>query len=279
MAGEMPPIRLLLVEDDDVARLALSRILEAAGYLVDTAPTGEDGLRYLEQSSYEAVISDMRLPDIDGIAVLQFAMRLPVQPAVILLTGHGTLETAIAAIRMGATDYLLKPCSPKALLAGVAGALEKRRAAHREAETIRSLAEGVAQIQRQLLAIGGTEVDPAAATYKPAADRLAVISVGTLQVGRFPNEVVYRSQPLRVTPIEHAMLRCLSEAGGDVVAYEEIVRRTHGFATSHSDAQMLLKSHVRNLRRKVGDDLIVNVRHVGYRLGPEAGGAPIPEDL
>lgn len=278
MAGEIASVRLLLVEDDDVARLALSRILEAAGYIVDTAPTGEDGLRHLEQRSYEVVVSDMRLPDIDGIAVLQFATRLPIQPAVILLTGHGTLETAIAAIRMGATDYLLKPCSPKALLAGVAGAIEKRRATQREAEAIRSLAEGVAQIQRQLLAIGGAEAD-VIVEHKPAPDRMSMISVGALQVGRFPNEVVYRGQPLRVTPIEHAMLRCLSEAGGDVVAYEEIVRRTHGFATSHSDAQMLLKSHVRNLRRKVGDDLIVNVRHVGYRLGPEAGGAPILEDL
>jgi DNA-binding response OmpR family regulator len=258
---------ILLVEDDPAARLALSKTLESAGYDVTAAADGTTALTMIQQNEYDVVISDMRLPDIDGIEVLQSAASRPYPPSVILLTGYGTLDTAIAALRAGATDYLLKPCAPQTLIAGVANALRKRAAALRQADTLRNLAEGVAQLQRQLLTIGAGEISglPPLPSSPTASDGELIV-FGQLQIGRFPHDVRYRREPLRLTPIEHALLRCLAEAGGEVVHYHDIVRRTHGYETADSEAQALLKSHVRNLRSKIGADIISSVRNTGYRL-------------
>ena len=258
---------ILLVEDDPAARLALSKTLESVGYTVATAPDGTTAIAMIDQHSYDVVISDMRLPDIDGIEVLESAVRRPYPPSVILLTGYGTLDTAIAALRAGASDYLLKPCAPQTLISGVANALKRRADALRQADTLRNLAEGVAHLQRQLHTIGigdmGNVPRVPGAVASPDGD---LIAFGELRIGRFPHDARYGRDPLRLTPIEHALLRCLAEAGGDVVQYRDIVRRTHGYDSPDSDAQNLLKSHVRNLRVKIGADIIASVRNTGYRL-------------
>jgi len=261
---------ILLVEDDVAARLALGKVLEVAGYTVHIVGTGLQAIQAIEQTEFDVVISDMRLPDIDGIEVLQVAKSQPLPPAVLLLTGYGTLDTAIAALRAGAHDYLLKPCSPQVLLTGVEGALQRRTAAVCQADTIRSLAQGVAQLQQHMMAIGITPSEETPAHHTPTSQSPSnLLRIGALHVGRFPHEALYHDQPLHLTPIEHALVRCLAEAAGQVVLYSDIIRRTHGYSASDSEAQMLLKSHVRNIRRKTGADLIVNVRNVGYRLVDE----------
>ncbi|MCU0492144.1 MAG: response regulator transcription factor [Chloroflexaceae bacterium] len=259
---------ILLVEDDPVAQMALGKTLESAGYAVDTAADGETALRRLQQAEYDVVVSDIRLPDRDGLTILRAAMEQQPAPSVLILTGYGTLDTAIEALRGGACDYLLKPCSPQTLLDGVATALRRRTATLQQAQTIRSLAQGVAQLQQQLLSMASSALPAVEPTPPPStADmRRDLLVVGQLQIGRFPYEVRYRNQPLHLTPIEHALLRCLAESAGQVVNYTDLVRYTHGYSASESEAQVLLKSHVRNLRRKTGADLIVNVRHAGYRL-------------
>lgn len=257
---------ILLVEDDQIARLALGKILAGAGYMVREAPDGESAVALLNQFEFDIVVTDLRLPGIDGIEVLKSAMALALPPSVLLLTGHGTLDTAIAALRVGAYDYLLKPCAPRALLEGVDGALRRRAATMRQAETIRNLAQGVAEIQRQLMTIGASEAAEGGAAQQTPTSRADTLAVGELQLGRFPHEARFANQQLHLTPIEHALLRCMAESRGEVLTYGEIVRHTHGFAVDETEAQALLKSHVRNVRRKLGVNIIANVRGVGYRL-------------
>ncbi len=254
---------LLLVEDDDAARLALGRMLEYAGYSVDLAARSAEALAQLATTIYAVVISDMRLPDGTGIDVLAAALAQPNPPEVLLLTGYATLETTIAALRLGAYDYLLKPCPPPQLLAAVAAALAKHQSSHRHATALRSLVDGVTQLQSQF----GQQTDDVAAVSVVTSD---VLTFGELYIGRFPHESRLCGNPLHLTPIEHALLRSLVEASGAVVSYSEIVRLTHGYSTGDAEAQALLKSHVRNLRRKTGANLIVNVRNAGYRLADAA---------
>lgn len=263
---------ILLVEDDDAARLALGNVLKLAGYTVSGVETGQQAIRALTQHSFDIVISDMRLPDIDGIEILRTAMRQNNKPSVVLLTGYGTLDTAIAALREGASDYLLKPCPPHALLEGVQNAYQKRMASLRQADAIKNLAQGVAQIQQQILTMGVLTTDSShqlVHSISIAESANDSVVVGNLQVGQFPHETRYQNQPLHLTPIEHALLRRLAEANGQVVRYSDIINRTHGYSTDDAEAQMLLKSHVRNIRRKIGADVILNVRNVGYRLTDE----------
>jgi DNA-binding response OmpR family regulator len=120
---------ILLVEDDAKLRRTLAAWISHAGYEVAQAPDGESAIRMLMIESFAVVVSDIVMGGIDGLSVLQAAGRLRQPPAVILLTGQGTLETAMAALRAGAFDYLLKPCNGDELLARIAAA-----AAHVDAE-------------------------------------------------------------------------------------------------------------------------------------------------
>jgi len=253
---------ILLVEDDPTARMLLADGLSEAGYTVTQAPSGEAALGLLEQQHFDVVVTDIKMRRVDGLQVLEAARRQPVQPAVILLTGFGSLETSIAALRGGAHDYLLKPCAPPDLLQSVAEALRRRSAHQRHAEAVRIIAQGLAQL-REDVAAKDVE-DPAPPAPQTAQERFA--RVGALQIDTFRHTVTFQGEAVHVTPIEYALLLCLAEDQGRVVGYIAIVRCTHGCHVGEDEAQMLLKPHVRNIRRKIPPDYLVNVRGSGYML-------------
>lgn len=253
---------ILLVEDDPTARMLLADGLGEAGYQVTQAASGEAALSLLEQQQFDVVVTDINMRRVDGLQVLAAARRQPGQPAVIMLTGYGSLETSIAALRGGAHDYLLKPCTPPDLLRSVAGALRRRAALLRHAEAVRSIAHGLAQLREE----GAAEPpdEPAAPAAAGVAERF--LRVGALHIDTFRHTLSFQGDPVHVTPIEYALLCCLAEAQGRVLGYSEIVRRTHTCQVEDEEAQMLLKPHVRNIRRKIPPDYLVNVRGSGYML-------------
>ena len=119
--------RILLIEDDASTAAALQKVLRAEGYDVDVAARGDDGLAQACQQSYHVVVTDMRLPGLDGLElVAQLHAAKPKQP-IILTTAHGTTETAIEATKLGACDYLLKPFEADELLDLVASAVASSR--------------------------------------------------------------------------------------------------------------------------------------------------------
>lgn len=259
---------ILLVEDDDTARMLLADVLVGAGYEVTTAPDGETALSLLQQRGFNVIISDIRMHDVDGIEVLSAAKVHEWHPTVILLTGYGSLETAVAALRAGAFDYILKPAAPDTLLACVARAVERNKGELRQTHAIRIIAQGLAQLQ-----------NTTPLTHLPAPDEamppdndqdLSIapryVEIGALVIDHFRHTVLFNGQNLHLTPIEYALLSCLAESRGRVVNYCEIVRRTHGHDVDEAAAQMLLKAHIRNMRRKIDSTYLVNVRGTGYML-------------
>ena len=102
--------RVLLVDDDETFRRVLSSELKRRGHAVETQATGQGALEPGVASETEVVLLDLQLPDIDGIEVLKGLRERGVTAGVIILTGHGTIDTAIQAIRLGADDFLEKPC-------------------------------------------------------------------------------------------------------------------------------------------------------------------------
>ncbi|MBI9085773.1 MAG: response regulator [Desulfobacterales bacterium] len=113
----MKPTRVLLVDDEARFVETLARILLARGFAVDTAPSGEAALSRLEQGGgMDVAVVDLRMPGMDGIATLQAIKGIDSRIQVIMLTGHGSLETGVEAIREGAFDYLMKPCDPSDLI-------------------------------------------------------------------------------------------------------------------------------------------------------------------
>ena len=119
--------KLLLIEDDASTASSLQKVLCAEGYEVETTARGDDGLAQARKHRYHVVITDLRLPGLSGLdLVAQLHAAKPKQP-IILMTAHGTTETAIEATKSGACDYLLKPFEADELLDLVAAAVASSR--------------------------------------------------------------------------------------------------------------------------------------------------------
>ncbi len=119
--------KILLIEDDPSTAASLGKVLCAEGYEVDTANRGDEGLARARQHSYNVVVTDLRLPGLSGLElVAQLHAAKPKQP-IILMTAHGTTETAIEATKLGACDYLLKPFEADELLDLIASAVASSR--------------------------------------------------------------------------------------------------------------------------------------------------------
>src|SRR5512143_2351247 len=101
--------RLLVVDDDEGLRSFLEAALTREGHQVTLAVDGEDALRQLDAAGFDLVLTDLRMPGVDGLAVLQHVRAEHPGTQVILLTAHGTVETAVEAMRGGACDFLQKP--------------------------------------------------------------------------------------------------------------------------------------------------------------------------
>lgn len=124
--NEQRDARLLIAEDEANLRLVLQKELQRLGYRVHVAPDGEAALRKLEESNVDVLLCDINMPLMDGMELLKRVHERPNPPEVIMLTGQGTIETAVEAMRIGAYDYLTKPYSISELDVRVRQAAEKR---------------------------------------------------------------------------------------------------------------------------------------------------------
>ena len=123
----MPKANILVLDDDPVVRRALTDTLADEGYQVATAADGIEGLEKARGQTFDILLVDLKLPDMDGIEVLREIRKVTPEVIVILMTAYATLETAKEAMQLGAYDYLAKPLDPDAVTALLEKALEKRR--------------------------------------------------------------------------------------------------------------------------------------------------------
>ena len=117
---------LLIVEDDTKMRSSLKEIMVKEGYAVDTAETGEAALSKLRQAYYDLVITDLRLPGIDGMEVLRTIQKSALDTGVIIITAYAAVDTAVEAMKEGAEDYIAKPFNLEEIRLIVKKALNKK---------------------------------------------------------------------------------------------------------------------------------------------------------
>src|SRR2546430_10292174 len=114
--------RLLVVDDEIRLMNALRDVLNRQGYEVTSVGTGAEALAALREAPFDILLTDLTMPEMDGIALLKAAMGLDENLIGILMTGHGTIETAVEAMKAGAFDYILKPFKLNAILPALARA-------------------------------------------------------------------------------------------------------------------------------------------------------------
>lgn len=116
---------ILLVDDEDILLATLAKDIADQNYSLTTANSGEAAFRYLRQNHYDLVITDLMMEGIDGIQILKEAKRINPNVIVLILTGYGSLSSATEAMRLGASDYLLKPCDRNELRHKIASHCDK----------------------------------------------------------------------------------------------------------------------------------------------------------
>ncbi|MCD4718735.1 MAG: response regulator, partial [Desulfobacula sp.] len=121
----MKKYKILLVDDDITLVQGTSLYLEQKGYHVFTAGNGKAAIDLLQISSFDLVLTDLVMPGIDGFQVLKKAKTLQPEIMVIVMTGFGDVKFAIDCLRLGADDYMLKPCEPEEMVFRIKNCLEK----------------------------------------------------------------------------------------------------------------------------------------------------------
>jgi len=117
--------RILVVDDEPVVTQSCRRVLTAAGYEVDTTESGRDGLNRACAQEFHLVITDLKMPDLDGMNLIRTLRQQRPHTAIVVITGYGTVDSAVKAIRLGVSDYLQKPFTPEELSRAVSVALKE----------------------------------------------------------------------------------------------------------------------------------------------------------
>jgi two-component system response regulator HydG len=121
--------RILLIDDDPGVRDSMERMLRGAGYAVRSAASGEEGFELARAGGFDVILSDMRMPGISGLDILRKLREIRVDAAFIIMTGFGTVDTAVEAMKLGAVDFVQKPFFRDELLMRVRSASERRQLA------------------------------------------------------------------------------------------------------------------------------------------------------
>ncbi len=160
----MEPTRILVVDDEPGVRAALEGILGDEGFEVETAASGEEALETLATSGFDAVLLDIWLPGIDGLETLTRLKDRQTDSEVVMISGHGTIETAVRATKLGAFDFIEKPLSLERTLLVLRNALRQRRLERRNQRLLEQLARDTEILGRSAAARRLREEVGAAAT-------------------------------------------------------------------------------------------------------------------
>ena len=117
---------VLIIDDEPLMRISLSDALKAEGYNVASAATGSEGLKEIKETSYDVVITDLRLPEVDGVQILKTCRQISPHTKVLMITAYGSVDTAVEAMKIGAYDYITKPFSMDELILTVKRLVEMR---------------------------------------------------------------------------------------------------------------------------------------------------------
>ena len=131
--------RVLVVDDEPKLGRYVAQMLDLDGHQVVRAAGGQEALACLAEEAFDVVVTDLRMPEVDGIAVLRAARSLAGPPEVILMTAHATAESAVEAMKSGAADYVTKPFSMDELRLRVQRLAAQRAAASRSAQLVARL--------------------------------------------------------------------------------------------------------------------------------------------
>jgi DNA-binding response OmpR family regulator len=233
--------KILIVDDEEIARITLAEILQLEGYEISTASSGEAAVEILKNEMFDAMILDLKMGGMSGLEVLNNVDTYQPDLAVIILTAHGTIDSAIQAIHYQVQDYLLKPAAPDQVIKSLEKALARKKTSGHTAEEQSKYPSRVEKLP------GG-----------------AVLMWDRRQIS-------WASGNLSLTPTEAKLLKILFNRRNEMVPHSELVYLIQGYRIGTEEAAKILRPVVSRLRHKLTvvpewGDRIKNVRGAGYVL-------------
>ncbi len=224
-------MRLLVVEDSEIMRQSLVTGLQDAGYIVDSAADGEEGLWYVSEQDYDLIVLDIMLPKLNGFELLARLRDAGHMELVLLLTARDDVSDRVKGLRQGADDYLVKPFDFDELLARIEALLRRRMGAQIGSE------------KKQL-------------------------QVGDLMINFQSKQVSVAEQLIDLPPREYALLECLALNRAQVVSRAEIEKIIYDDLIE--PMSNVVDSAISNLRKNIDQpgspSFIITRRGYGYQL-------------
>jgi DNA-binding NtrC family response regulator len=225
--------RILIVDDDDALRESLELVLAAEGYAVRSVASGVAALAAVEQSPFDLVLCDLRMPGMDGMELLpQLARRLP-GVAVILMSAYGSADLAVEALRRGAYDYLAKPFQPSEVVLTIRKARERERLRLANQILRRDLQRAVGD--RPIVAASQAMIDVLEVLERAAEFKATVLLTGESGTGKeVLAEFLHRNSPRRAGPLVKVNLGGIPRS---LFESEMFGHRKGAFTDAHQDRQ------------------------------------------
>jgi two-component system response regulator HydG len=189
---------ILVVEDDAENRAAMVKVLESAEYKVIETDNGQQALDILNEEDVDILVTDLRLPVMDGVELLKRAKAVEQDLEVIMITGHGTVEIAVEAIKEGAYDFITKPVKKAQLLRAVEKAAEKQYLSRENRELRQQLGQGA----RRIIYASGEMRDIARMVEQVAPSTATVLIAGESGTGKeVVADAIHGASPRRLKPL------------------------------------------------------------------------------
>lgn len=254
--------KILIVDDEKAVRDSLEELLILEEYQVETAASGEESLEMMEKKEFDLVLLDIKMPGVSGVEVMRQVKKYYPDTKVIVLTGHGSLESAIEAIRSGAEDYMLKPYESSDILVSIGKALTEKAAKQRKELLIEQLESSIDQLK---------DVEGIRTPEVPAR-RVINLSQG-IMVDLERREMWRGGERVHLTPTEGKLLSVFLENRGRVMTHKEIVFLVQGYESTEWEAPEVLRPMISRLRKKLVtfsgvEEWVTNVRGTGYLFDP-----------
>lgn len=219
---------ILLAEDEPKIAKLIINLLRKDGYEVDHAKDGEEALYYISLNTYELIILDWMMPELDGIGVCKKLRQNGYNGGILMLTAKDTLDDKIVGLEAGADDYLIKPFEYRELLARLK-ALARR-------------------------------------SYKNIVQDF--VERGDFKIDRSQQTAYYKDQPFALSKKEYQLFELLFENAPNTIARATIIDRVWGVDGEISDNNLdvFIRLLRKKISQRVNDNVIVNVRGIGYKM-------------
>ena len=223
-------MRLLIIEDEKLIADNLKTGLEQHRFSVDVAYTGKEGYKLVNDFNYDVIILDLMLPDMKGEELCRKLRHEKNETSIIMLTAKSQEAEIVTGLELGADDYITKPFSVLELLARIKAVFRRIKS--------------------------GSEI--------PEVHRF-----GNLEINFKKYEARKKGKPLKLSPREYELLKCLIEHEGEIVSRDELLNQVWGY-DSFPDTRTI-DAHIAKLRHKIEDNpeepkLIVTIHGIGYKF-------------